>query len=89
LLVAEAEAGALVRRSEAAGADFEAYRELVKLVDRGHGYAALLEAEKVRRSLDGLTRLAVDEARRKGATWVQIGAALGLSKQGAQQRYGR
>jgi hypothetical protein len=87
--VAKAEGAALVRRSEAAGADFAAYRELVTLVDRGHGYAAILEAVKVQKSLDGLMRLAVAEARRKGATWPQIGAALGMTKQGAHQKYGK
>ena len=31
---------------------------------------------------------AVREARRSGATWKAIGALYGLSKQGAQQRFG-
>lgn len=29
----------------------------------------------------------VDDARRKGCTWEQIGDALGISKQAAQQRF--
>ena len=29
----------------------------------------------------------VDQARRSGASWTEIGASLGVSKQGAQQRF--
>ena len=36
---------------------------------------------------DGVDR-AVAGARSAGASWEAIGAALGMSKQGAQQRYG-
>lgn len=39
-----------------------------------------------RHALDA-TRLSVQEARTNGATWAQIGAALGVSAQAAQQRY--
>lgn len=30
----------------------------------------------------------VKKARQMGASWTQVGAALGISKQAAQQRYG-
>jgi hypothetical protein len=38
--------------------------------------------------VDRITEAGVRAAREKGATWEAIGAALGMSKQGAQQRYG-
>lgn len=34
------------------------------------------------------TRTAVSQARADGMTWEQIGAALGVTKQAAHQRYG-
>jgi hypothetical protein len=65
------------------------YRDLAQLVAAGNGYAALLESVKVQRSLDRLVRRAVVEARKKGATWEQIGAVYGITKQAAQQRFGK
>lgn len=32
---------------------------------------------------------AVHDARREGMSWTEVGALLGVSKQAAQQRYGR
>lgn len=40
--------------------------------------------EEVERTLAG----AIDRARHDGYSWSQIGTALGVSKQAAQQRYG-
>lgn len=37
---------------------------------------------------DDLARDSVDRARRAGRTWEEIGAALSISKQAAQQRFG-
>lgn len=39
-------------------------------------------------ALDALQRRAVREAREAGASWSDVGAVLGTSKQAAQQRYG-
>lgn len=36
-----------------------------------------------------LLNAAVEEARERGASWAEIGAALDVSKQAAQQRYGK
>lgn len=41
------------------------------------------------RAADELTAEAVRDARQAGDSWAQIGSALGVSKQAAQQRYGR
>jgi len=40
------------------------------------------------READAALSGAVDRARRDGHTWSQIGTALGVSKQAAQQRFG-
>jgi hypothetical protein len=42
-----------------------------------------------RPELDLLEAAAVESARRAGCTWEQVGSALGISRQAAQQRYGR
>lgn len=39
--------------------------------------------------LDRITCAAVQSARLDGASWAQIGTALGITKQAAQQRYGK
>lgn len=47
------------------------------------------ELTAVRDSSAAALELAVAEARRKGLSWAIVGRALGLSRQGAEQRYGR
>ena len=52
----------------------------------------LRRLEAVRRSLQALEELqaaTVLEARKSGATWIEIGAMYGLTKQGAQQKFRR
>lgn len=46
--------------------------------------AALGEAERARQRIDRL----VGKARATGATWTEVGFALGMTAQGAQKRYG-
>ncbi|RIX30874.1 hypothetical protein [Amnibacterium setariae] len=51
----------------------------------------LTRLDSVRRARERLEQLeaeAVRDARAAGATWKSIGALYGLSKQGAQQRFG-
>ncbi len=50
--------------------------ELVRLVER-------------RRPLDADIATDVNKLRRPGASWTVVGAALGTSRQGARQRYGK
>lgn len=51
--------------------------------------AALSSLGRARTELDQLIRQTVDAARADGTSWDVIGMMLGVSKQGAQQRYGR
>jgi hypothetical protein len=44
---------------------------------------------QLRRGAAELERELVASARREGATWQQIADALGMSRQSAQQRFGR
>ena len=44
---------------------------------------------EARRELEELTRLAVDRAVRRGEPWSRIGPSLGVTRQAAQQRYGK
>lgn len=44
-------------------------------------------ARRLREAADELEAAEVEAARRAGATWTEIGACYGLTKQGAQQRF--
>ena len=44
-------------------------------------------ARRLREAADELEAAQVEAARRAGATWIEIGACYGLTKQGAQQRF--
>ena len=48
---------------------------------------AVLAAEEVENQSDALIGHFVDQARASGASWSQIGAAMGVSKQAAQKRF--
>ncbi|NKQ55349.1 ATP-dependent Clp protease ATP-binding subunit [Amycolatopsis sp. K13G38] len=48
---------------------------------------AMLMAEKVGEVADHLIGHFVDQARRSGASWADIGASMGVSKQAAQKRF--
>jgi hypothetical protein len=45
-------------------------------------------ARRLREAADELEAANVQAARGAGATWTEIGACYGLTKQGAQQRFG-
>ena len=59
------------------------------LVDEDLGAEALRSLPAAQVALDALTRQAVELARAQGATWQQVGEVFGMSKQAAQQRWGR
>ena len=44
-------------------------------------------ARRLREAADELEAVQVEAARKAGATWIEIGACYGLTKQGAQQRF--
>ena len=48
---------------------------------------ALDAARCLREAADELEAAQVEAARKAGATWIEIGACYGLTKQGAQQRF--
>jgi DNA-binding transcriptional MerR regulator len=69
--------------------------DLINLVnlrtDNGNGQARLTEAAALSQELNSLTDQLLDyfvqQARESGMSWSQIGQQLGVSKQGAQQRF--
>jgi hypothetical protein len=44
-------------------------------------------ARRLREAAEELEAAQVEAARKAGATWIEIGARYGLTKQGAQQRF--
>jgi hypothetical protein len=50
--------------------------------------AARTEARRVVDGLEGEVEVAVAHLRVDGASWAQVGRALGISRQGARQRFG-
>lgn len=56
--------------------------------DAAHLRAIIAAAEQVEAAQEQLADV-VAEARRGGTSWTVIGAGLGVSKQAAQQRFGR
>ena len=50
--------------------------------------AARAEARRVVEELDEAIEVAVQHLRVDGASWAQVGRALGISRQGARQRFG-
>ena len=47
----------------------------------------LKAARRLREAAEELEAAQVEAARKAGATWIEIGACYGLTKQGAQQRF--
>jgi len=56
--------------------------------DASH-FRAIIAANEAVASAEGQLRAAVHSARAAGDSWTIIGAALGVSKQAAQQRFSR
>ena len=57
-------------------------------LDAADGPISRLDAaRRLREAADELEAAQVDAARKAGATWIEIGACYGLTKQGAQQRF--
>jgi hypothetical protein len=57
-------------------------------LDAADGPMSRLEAaRRLREAAEELEAAQVEAARQAGATWIEIGACYGLTKQGAQQRF--
>jgi hypothetical protein len=57
-------------------------------LDAADGPLSRLEAaRRLREAAEELEAAQVEAARKAGATWIEIGACYGLTKQGAQQRF--
>lgn len=57
-------------------------------IDVADGPMSRLEAaRRLREAAEDLEAAQVEAARKAGATWIEIGACYGLTKQGAQQRF--
>jgi hypothetical protein len=57
-------------------------------LDAAEGPIGRLEAaRRLREAAEELEAAQVEAARKAGATWIEIGACYGLTKQGAQQRF--
>lgn len=62
--------------------------ELLQAAMDGAAVGQVLTWVKVRDMAEQQVQAAVNEARQAGVTWEAIGEGLGMSKQGAQRRYG-
>lgn len=60
---------------------------VTQLRDERDPHTRLTLARRIREAADELEAGEVQAARDAGATWNDIGAAFGLTKQGAQQRF--
>lgn len=60
----------------------------VSTTSRTEPIQALETCSSMAFTVDDITRDSVDRARRAGQTWEEIGTALRISKQAAQQRFG-
>lgn len=59
------------------------------IVDRNTWLAYLDQDARAVRQLEARIRSNVQNARAQGASWADIGRALGVTRQAAQMRYGR
>jgi hypothetical protein len=60
-----------------------------RAADRADAQSMMAHAGFLATYAEAMTEAAVDEARAAGHTWQEVGDMLGMSKQGAQQRFGR
>jgi hypothetical protein len=65
----------------------DAARAAVEELIRGRDDHRLEAANRLRHAADALVTELVNEARAAGATWADIGEALGVSTQAAHQKY--
>jgi hypothetical protein len=66
-----------------------AYANAIERMDNREALYALEAVRAAQVGVDVIARQAVAMARQDGETWEAVGLALGVTKQAAQQRYGR
>lgn len=67
-------------------------RRMIRAAGRRVGEADEVELrmlDELRADLDAAVRAAVDGQRDLGRSWAHVGGALGITRQSAQQRFGR
>ena len=64
-------------------------RDLAGAVDSTEPAVGLAAVASLRRLVERLETLHVENARRCGWSWEQVGAALGVSKQAVHRKHGR
>ncbi|SDE15199.1 DUF3887 domain-containing protein [Auraticoccus monumenti] len=60
-----------------------------RVLTSGDQVGSIRRAVSLQAAADDVVRAVVQQAREEGATWQVVGAALGVSRQAAFQRYGR
>ncbi len=80
---------ALIARSVALNVGSLAYANAIERMDNREALYALEAVRAAQVGVDVIARQAVAMARQDGETWEAVGLALGVTKQAAQQRYGR
>lgn len=68
--------------------DPERLADLVRATDAGDPLSGLQVMVSVRKELERLEAVHVRRARNNGATWAEIAASLGVSKQAIHKKYG-
>jgi hypothetical protein len=63
--------------------------DLLELARRDVPLRALSQCVKLRTQLARVEHQLVADARKRGATWAEIGRACGVTKQAASQKWGR
>ena len=69
--------------------DTEEWGAVVRVLADKPGVTQLESLYRLQLSVDRATRQLVLDYRADGRTWQEIGGALGMTKQAAQQRFGR
>lgn len=68
--------------------DPERLADLVRATDAGDPLSGLQAMVSARKELERLEAVHVRRARNNGATWAEIAASLGVSKQAVHKKYG-
>lgn len=79
----------LIPPGDALGVPFDRWQSLDTAIRAGDWRGGLGHVETIRHALDGIERRLVASARASGASWAEVGEAIGMTKQAAHYRYGK